>query len=182
MTYLIFSTYWQNLVFTSTLNNRLILKGPTMNNKTKFFVAFYAVCLSASTQAAATDEMGKDDWLAQVKTIIPAMICKGFNQNENINKQMMARDIDFNKCVTLIPASFDKCQKQYYAEIPAKINTNAEKWGKVLGECIGGDFAVNHLIAGPSATPTTPTVPAIPTTPTVTTPSSQIPSTSAPTP
>lgn len=97
-------------------------------------------------QAAATS-MAKDEWLDKVKELVPQMICKNFTENENLNKQLKAANIDYDKCVSLIPASFDKCKTKFYNDIPSSIdNAGAEKWGGSLGECIGTDFAVQYLV------------------------------------
>lgn len=116
--------------------------------------------LSFSAFAAeATDQLTKDEWLGKLKDVVPGMICQNFTQNEAVNKQLVAANIDYNKCISLIPNSFQKCQDKYYSELPSMITKeSAPKWGKAIGECIGSDFAMTHLIKPEtsSATPTSP--------------------------
>jgi hypothetical protein len=102
-------------------------------------------CLLLSTLSMAAD-MSKDEWLKKLKDVAPATICKSFTQNDSFNKAMQAVNINYDKCLTLIPASYDKCQVKYYAQIPSMLTqADAEKWGGSIGECIGSDFALNHL-------------------------------------
>ncbi|MGQ3888380.1 hypothetical protein ACQUW5_05030 [Legionella sp. CNM-1927-20] len=94
----------------------------------------------------SAQEMTKDEWLAKLKAVVPDLICKGFMQDEALNKRLTEMNINYDKCVTLIPESVDKCQKELYSQIPATINQqNAGKWGHSIGECIGKDFALKHL-------------------------------------
>ncbi|MBX9703583.1 MAG: hypothetical protein K2X39_05465 [Silvanigrellaceae bacterium] len=99
-----------------------------------------------STSAMATD-MTKDEWLGKLKAAVPDLICKGFLQDSSLKEQLAKKDIDYNKCVTLIPGNIDKCQTELYATIPAMITSeNADQWGNTLGQCIGKDFAVKNLL------------------------------------
>ena len=62
--------------------------------------------------------------------------------------QMKIRNISYDHCVLLIPDIAQKCEKKYDANLPAIINEeSAEKWGRVIGECIGNDFAMSYLYA-----------------------------------
>jgi hypothetical protein len=75
------------------------------------------------------------------------LVCKGFLADETLSNQLDKLKINYDKCVTLIPVSLDKCVSQYYANIPATINDDsAGKWGHNIGECIGKDFAVKYLL------------------------------------
>lgn len=103
---------------------------------------------SLSMAADSPSDMTKDQWLKSLRSVVPAMICKSYLANENASKQLTAANINYDKCVTLIPDNFDKCQTKYYNDIPATVNNEtAEKWGSTIGECIGMDFAANHLTA-----------------------------------
>lgn len=103
--------------------------------------------LSSFAYADTSNEMPKDEWLGKLKNVAPATICKSFTDSDEVNKQLVAAKIDYNKCLTLIPSLYDKCQTKFYSEIPATLNKeNAEKWGGNIGECIGTDFAVNYFI------------------------------------
>ncbi|WP_419419558.1 hypothetical protein ACNVED_13780 [Legionella sp. D16C41] len=98
-----------------------------------------------STTGSATTQ-SKDDWLSKLREVVPNMICKNFTQNEAVNNRLKSANIDYNKCVTLIPASFDKCKEKYYADLPATIDQeSASKWGRTIGECIGDDFAAKNF-------------------------------------
>ncbi|ASQ45619.1 hypothetical protein [Legionella clemsonensis] len=106
--------------------------------------------LPVSGIAASPTEMTKDDWLGKLKSVAPTVICQGFFEDAALKKRMEELKIDNAKCVSLIPASFDKCQTQYYSSLPTTINKeNASKWGHTMGECIGTDFATKHLIGTP---------------------------------
>jgi hypothetical protein len=108
-----------------------------------------ASCLLFSTLAAAdtTSTMSKEEWLGKIKEMVAPTICKSFVGDAAVNKQLTAANINYDKCVTLIPASYDKCQAKYFAEIPATIDSkSAEKWGNSLGECVGSDFAVKYFV------------------------------------
>lgn len=121
-----------------------------------------AACIVlAPLSFAAADEMKKDEWLTKLKDVVPGMICTNFLKNEGVSKQLKVFNIDYDKCVSLIPASVDKCRDKFYNDIPAMINKDsAQQWGGTIGQCIGTDFAVTHLssAAPESASPTAPSV------------------------
>lgn len=103
--------------------------------------------LSLSATTAFADGTSKDDWIRSLREFAPAAVCKSFQQDSDLNKKLAAAHISYDKCLTLIPASFDKCQAKYYSQIPATITSkDADKWGNNIGLCIGGDFTVNNLI------------------------------------
>lgn len=107
-----------------------------------------AMLVATVTFAGSTDEMSKDEWLGKLKDASSTMICKSFTENKSINERLQSANIDYKECLKLIPASFDKCQKKYYSEIPATVNNEtADKWGNTLGQCIGTDFATKYFIA-----------------------------------
>ena len=79
-------------------------------------------------------EIMKDVWLEQVKLSAAVPLCKSFIEDEAIAEQMK------------VPSIAEACGKKYDAEMPLDINEEgAEKWGKLIGECIGSDFATNYL-------------------------------------
>ncbi|MGQ3891533.1 hypothetical protein [Legionella sp. CNM-4043-24] len=136
-----------------------------MINKTILGTIMGASCivLAPISFAAAAEEMSKDEWLGKLKDVVPAMICTNFLNNEGVSKQLKVFNIDYSKCVSLIPASVDKCRDKYYKEIPDKITRDsAQQWGSTIGQCIGTDFAVTHLssAAPESAAPAPSTAPA----------------------
>ncbi|RUQ94615.1 hypothetical protein [Legionella septentrionalis] len=104
---------------------------------------------AADSSSASPTEMPKDEWLDKVKKVIPDPICKGFMEDASISARLKERNISYQNCVSLIPSIADKCINKYYDSLPAMINQeSASKWGRTIGECIGGDFAVNHLYSG----------------------------------
>lgn len=130
----------------SIMKNRRILSSIAAGS-----LVFSTVAWSDATDSAATSttitEMSKDVWLEKLKGVVPALICKGFTQDETVSKQLAKVNIDYEKCTTLIPSSFEKCQTDLYSSIPDKIDSEAAgKWGHSLGECIGKDFAIKYLL------------------------------------
>jgi hypothetical protein len=110
----------------------------------------FAPALSNSKNSA--NEMEKDVWLAKIKAVVPEPICKGFMEDASIAARLKEKNISYDNCVSLIPGIADKCQKKYYDSLPAMINQeSASKWGRTIGECIGGDFAINYLYSGDSS-------------------------------
>lgn len=109
-----------------------------------------SLLLSSITMAEPVESMTKDQWLSKLESMAPTLVCDGFSKSEALNKQLAHANIDYAKCLTLIPASFSKCQAQSYANLPATIDkASSAEWGKVIGECIGTDFVVTNLAAIP---------------------------------
>lgn len=101
------------------------------------------------------NEISKDSWLEQVRLSAAVPICKSFVEDEAIAAQMKTNSISYEKCVSLIPGIAEKCEKKYDAGMPLSINDEgAEKWGKLIGECIGNDFATNYLYVETKEKPT----------------------------
>jgi hypothetical protein len=99
-----------------------------------------------SKDSSSTD-MSKKTWLDTVVPMLPSLICKGFMDDADLKQRLDAIKMNYDQCVTAIPASVDKCRTQLYSSIPDKItNTDAATWGKTLGECIGKDFATKYLL------------------------------------
>ena len=112
----------------------------------------------APAPTATPTEMSKDVWLQKIKMVVPEPICKGFMDDASIAARLKEQNISMEKCVGLIPAIADKCQKKYYDSLPAMINQeSASKWGRTIGECIGGDFAMSYLYPSANTTTTTTT-------------------------
>ncbi|KTD41138.1 hypothetical protein [Legionella parisiensis] len=102
---------------------------------------------SSTDTSNSTINISKDSWLKSVTPLLPDLICKGFQNDPQLKKRLDDIKMTYDQCVTKIPDSVSKCQQELYANIPDKINTdNAGVWGKALGECIGKDFAIKHLI------------------------------------
>ena len=101
---------------------------------------------TTTTPAAEPTEMSKDEWLSKIKVVVAEPVCKGFMDDPSISARLNEQGITLEKCVGLIPAINDKCQKQFYDSLPAMINQeSASTWGRKIGECIGGDFAMTYL-------------------------------------
>lgn len=102
--------------------------------------------LTAWSDNKAVPEMSKDSWLKQVKSVVSEPICKGFMKDESIARRFKALNMSFEDCVAKIPPLAEQCQQKYYKAIPEHINqTNASKWGRTIGECIGTEFARQYL-------------------------------------
>lgn len=152
-----------------------------------------SLSLSAFAASNSASTISKDEWLGKLKDAVPAIICKNFTNNAEVNKQLEAVNINYDKCVTLIPASVDKCKGQYYSGMPENLDkTSAQTWGSTLGQCIGTDFASTYLKTGTPATAVIPSDSAaiVPsdssssttTTTTTDTSSQSVPSTGSPSP
>lgn len=90
--------------------------------------------------------MAKNVWIEQVKMAVSVPVCKSFVEDEAIATQMKTRNINYDKCLSLMPAVTDKCIKKFDSSLPATLNDeSAEKWGRVIGECIGNNFAMGYL-------------------------------------
>ncbi len=120
-----------------------------MMNKSKLCLLSVVMVLVPIVSLAGSEvnsDMSRDVWLEAVKRGVSAPVCKSFTDDESIATQMTARHITYDKCVALMPAIAEKCEKKYFSELPMVINDqNAEKWGRILGECIGNDFAMSYL-------------------------------------
>ena len=102
--------------------------------------------MSYAIVADSVTEMSKDVWLEEVRKVVSDPVCKSFMADETIAEQMKLRTISFEKCMTLVPKIAENCEKQYYSSLPTTItDINAEKWGQILGECIGTHFAMSYL-------------------------------------
>lgn len=102
--------------------------------------------LSTASVPDSNSDMSRDAWLEAVRVGVAGPVCKSFMGDGTIAMELKARHIDYNKCVLLMPAITDKCEKKYMSSLPMVINDqNAEKWGQLLGECIGNDFAISYL-------------------------------------
>ena len=120
------------------------------NNKFKLYLIGMGVVLlplfSLPASSDSTTDLSKADWLEQVRMAASVPICKSFVEDESIAAQMKVRQISYEHCVSLIPDIAQKCEKKYDASLPATINDDsAEKWGRVIGECIGHEFAMSYL-------------------------------------
>lgn len=106
--------------------------------------------------AAVPDLTGtaKNVWIEQVKMAVSVPVCKSFTEDESIATQMKARNINYDRCIALMPTITDKCIKKYEASLPEILNDeSAEKWGRIIGECIGNNFAMGYLHSGTNEKP-----------------------------
>lgn len=107
---------------------------------------------SNGNQDVAVQEMTKDKWLDRIKQIVPEPICKGFMDDASIASRLKEINMSYEDCVKAIPSIAEKCQHKFYADIPDTLDRDsASKWGRKVGECIGAEFAMNHLYADESA-------------------------------
>lgn len=117
-------------------------------NKTPILAAGMLLLVNMSYAAEDKDlaQLPKDIWLEQVKQAVPEPICKSFLDDASIAAQMSANHISYDQCLKQIPTLASKCEQKYYNSLPASITQeNAEKWGQLLGECIGNDYAMHYL-------------------------------------
>ena len=106
--------------------------------------------VSAAVHAAPDNTITRDAWLEKIKSSAPDALCHGFVDDKGLNTKMTTAKIDFNKCVKLVPAIFDKCQESYYSVIPAVLkNESIAQWGSVLGQCVGSSFATTYFDKAP---------------------------------
>ena len=88
----------------------------------------------------------KNVWIEQVKMAVSIPVCKSFIEDSTIGMQMKARNINYDKCVSLMPAVTDTCLQKFEPSLPETLNDeSAEKWGRFIGECIGNNFAMRYL-------------------------------------
>lgn len=105
------------------------------------------VTTPAAKSPDSSSEMTKENWLNTVVPMLPSLICKGFLNDPDLKQRLDSIKMDYDKCISVIPESVNKCQNQISASIPDKItDADASTWGKTLGECIGKDFAMKYLI------------------------------------
>lgn len=103
-------------------------------------------CLTWAEDIGSKTEMSRDEWLQLVKTSVSVPVCKSFMQDESISAQMKVKHISYDNCLSNVPPIATQCEKQFFADLPMVINDqNAEKWGRLMGECIGNTFAVQYL-------------------------------------
>ncbi|KTD31410.1 MULTISPECIES: hypothetical protein [Legionella] len=112
-----------------------------------FYKPIIGISFTFLSISAFADGTPKEIWMRDLKELAPEIICKSFIEDSDLNKQMKAAKISYDKCLTLVPTSFDKCHAKYDSQIPAIITKEeAEKWGNNIGMCIGGEFTVNYLL------------------------------------
>lgn len=105
-------------------------------------------------------QMPKDLWLDKVKEIIPEPICKGFMDDASIAMRLNERHMTLQACKDAIPKMMQQCQQKFYSQMPAMIDQEAAAtWGRMLGECIGGEFASSYLYSAGGASPKASSVP-----------------------
>lgn len=129
-----------------------------MAKRITYFISFglglllaVVTSVNADNNSTTNNEMDKDKWLKRISQIVPEPICKGFIEDASIAARLKELNMSYEDCVKAIPPIAQKCQNKYYAQIPAKVGKDsASKWGRKIGECIGAEFAINHLYADTS--------------------------------
>ncbi len=113
-------------------------------------IFLFTLLSQAAPTVTSAEEISRAVWLEQVRGAASVPICKSFIEDESISAQMKSKNMSYENCVSLIPAIAEKCEKKFETSIPATINDeNADKWGKLIGECIGNDFAMSYLYPDP---------------------------------
>ncbi len=103
--------------------------------------------LTATAVDSSSSEMTKDEWLSEMNSALPDVVCKGFFEDETLKKRFDELKISKDKCMGYVPAIATKCKEKIYDKIPAKIDDkSASTWGESLGECIGQNFAEQYLL------------------------------------
>ncbi|GGI85442.1 hypothetical protein [Legionella impletisoli] len=93
-------------------------------------------------------QVPKDQWLEQVRNVVPEPICKGFLEDPSIAGRFKEMGVTYDKCLKEIPDLADACIKKYNDKLPDMMTQeSASKWGRLLGECIGASFAKIYLYA-----------------------------------
>lgn len=119
---------------------------------TGFIIALLPI--AGWSAVTGTNGTSKTIWIEQVKMAVSVPVCKSFISDESIASQMKARNINYDKCISLMPAVTDKCIKKYDLSLPTTINDeSAEKWGRLIGECIGNNFAMSYLYSDEETKP-----------------------------
>ncbi len=109
---------------------------------------------SSPDTTSQTTGMAKNEWLQQVRNEVSVPVCKSFVEDDSIGAQMKTRHINYDQCVAAMPAVTDKCIKTHDASIPPTLNDDAaDKWGKIIGGCIGKEFASSYLYSEPNDKP-----------------------------
>lgn len=119
---------------------------------TPYFIGFSLIPIVGWTMSSpvttdiTTTTTTKVMWLEQVKTGVAVPLCKSFIEDETISIQMKKNNIDYDKCISLMPRVTNDCIKKYDMSLPATISdVDADKWGRVIGQCIGNNFALSYL-------------------------------------
>jgi len=103
--------------------------------------ALLVVLLRVSLSQAPASEVSKEDWIARVRTSLPALFC--------------AEGSYFRSCFTLTPQECEEraasttriCLSDVQDQIPAtlKLPDEGRKWGEKVGRCAGQAFEVSLL-------------------------------------
>lgn len=98
------------------------------------------------TKTAVPDVMAKEAWLGKFVSAGPALMCTELFKNTSVREKLDKHQIDYHKCLTLLPDSIRQCQSKLMATIPATLNESGRKeWGERLSTCVGKDFGSQHL-------------------------------------
>lgn len=89
----------------------------------------------------------KDIWAKEFKLKTPTAMCYVYTHDSSTNSILLANNISYEKCISLISPSVNKCTDLYLSSIPSKINPlSGGRWGSIIGKCAGDDF-YNRYIA-----------------------------------
>lgn len=114
----------------------------------KFIIAIVIVFFISGIVAAILVLRGapKEVWLQEFKQKVPTKLCNVFLEQPGIKESMLSHNINYDQCVTLMPASVDYCVNFYYSSLPNRINPfTGFMWGSTIGRCVGGNFYEKNI-------------------------------------
>ena len=81
-----------------------------LNKNLTTIIGMGSILFSTITMAANNKSLSKDEWLTVFKQLAPSKMCQNLVDDSEANQLLIKASINYDKCVTLIPASIDKCQ------------------------------------------------------------------------
>tara|TARA_Y100000588_G_C14181870_1_gene894045 strand:+ start:766 stop:1194 length:429 start_codon:yes stop_codon:yes gene_type:complete len=100
----------------------------------------------STEHAEQSKNISKNEWLLQIKKVVPEPICKGFMEDPQIKARFDKVNMSYDACLTKIPPLAESCINQFEKKIPNQITqSTASKWGHEIGQCIGNNFASQFL-------------------------------------
>ena len=103
---------------------------------------------STSTPDTASVPTGiaKDEWIKKFKPLAAPAMCKSIFNRDTTKQIMDTHNISYDKCVTLIESSLNRCVAKIAPSLPTQVsNEDARKWGREIGICSGHDFYINNI-------------------------------------
>lgn len=98
------------------------------------------------SSAYSEDKITKDNWLKQFKNMAPGAMCNSLLTGKVTADTLKTKQINYEKCTSLITQSVDRCLAQYSSTLPQEINSEtSKKWGLEIGKCSGRDFYQHNI-------------------------------------